>query len=347
MTNTTQDTRIQELRRQATSGDPEAVSAFERAMVRAGLDEDLFHLQAEALRSALEAAQEEVNALRDKRVRLAAKTYEEIHPTGERVCVRCGGSGYTKVRVRSDHAMIDTGNRICTVCVESYGPGQGWGEYSDVVRKAPGTYPTVLKEDKHALGVAEAKARTHYRVDSLVAEAKLSAANKALRPYAEAMRLSRGAEVSYVRGRASFEGGGKVPHGTLGHLFYVRDSRVGLRTEAGEVFWTSASNLDPKVLNCHLRMSGEDLISKQDEERAQAKLSAQQDDQRAIEDTFGEQGPVRGSKCELHGSRGKVFWTGHDKKTGRLKIGIRRRLTSKTDPITWGFAADALPTKDN
>lgn len=379
MTYTASTDRTLSRLRAATSANPGDLDAWlqlERALIRAGQSgaetfTPVFELLQARLDSAVlacEAFEARNSAEIDQRYKAA------MAETGaDRVCVACDGRGYTTVHVHSSNAMIDTGHRVCDACTESYSTeGCGWGEWHSTVKRAD--YPKRYVDDRKVRERVTREVRRETAAESDQLHKRYHDLRAQLAPYKDARKLTKGARVRYSnkRARAKFGNckrhqgtgtdckacdlsGTKVPLGTEGEVFWTEDrneaphwsysprwvTKLGLRTDCGAVFFTSASNCDPEVINAWDRLRGQDKRTLFLEQQEQAKEEQRAADQARILAVFGATAPKRGQPCKLGGTEGKVFWVGEDRKTGRLRIGIKRRLTSREDQPTWGFAADA------
>lgn len=356
------DTRIQALRRQAAA-DPAQLDtwlALEAALMRAGLSgAETFEPVLACLVSRKNAAKAALDECRARRNAKGGQLYQAaLEAAGAPlVCVRCEDRGYYTVHVPSDHAMIDTGRRPCPACVESTQPGGGWGEWHSTVKRAD--YPTKRKDDLRLSENAAREVALLFRDEVSTLRAESDAALDALEPYLKACVVSKGARVRYTNkrararyaqmrdhrfGSANKHVGQRVQVGTEGVVFWAGvqegTTRLGIKTDEGAVFFTATGNCSDRALNAWERMRGIDVLSQAQREREAAATAARSADEERIHEVFGPNGPQRGQRVRLGDHEGKVAWTGADKKTGRVRIGIKRLLGDR-NMLAWGFAADA------
>jgi len=103
-----------------------------------------------------------------------------------------------------------------------------------------GGYPEHLDYSRATVD-ATPEAIARYQADVLAKQAAAEAKDLERRRQERAREISRGAEIVVVRGR-------KVPVGTVGTCIWRGagnyGERVGLKTEAGETFWTALANVE-------------------------------------------------------------------------------------------------------
>lgn len=134
-------------------------------------------------------------------------------------------------------------------------PGMGMGDtvYVAVVVKDDNSYDRVTVgvyhdglHDRYAEVTIDAPAEAIAAYNAKVAAEREAAARarEISRLVEEAHTLGVGKRIRVVKGR-------KVPHGTEGSVFWIGESRfapcgrrVGFRSDSGDVYWTSADNVE-------------------------------------------------------------------------------------------------------
>lgn len=166
--------------------------------------------------------------------------------------------------------------------------------------------------------------------------------------FSAALAVNPGARVRYTnkRARAKFARGGQlegtlVPHGTEGEVFWTGRNysdwilKLGIRTDNGEAFFTSARHCSDKALNAYARWRGVDAATLREKDKAR---KAQKDADK-VREVFGEAGPKQGQRVRLRGFEGKIAWVGACRKSNRTRVGVKR-LLSERDMGAWGYASE-------
>jgi len=310
---TTTDTALRAAQR---TDDTKAMAA---ALRRSGVE---FSAYVTGLVQAIDSAEDAVRRLRVKRDR-----WTDARRVAAGECVTCRDLGYVSVHVPSDRAMIDSGRRPCRACASVPRPPRAPYSAETIALADAKIASERTRNDWRSLGWfrAEIEAEGIFGNLQRAAREKLQAERKALAPFYEAARITKGALVAMenTRARGKFKDGSRVPVGTEGFVFWISDdqARIGVKVADGRSFFTASTNLSRVALNGWDRVMGIDAES---EAKAAREVAYQ------TTATL-----KRGDQIEVNGVRLKVFWTGACKRTGRQRWGAK--ATSKGE-ATWGYS---------